>query len=168
MQNVTGGASAMVRSAQAGWPALAIRRSELRLRRGDHQSHRTASRRRLHRGRPQRIPGAGRWHAARDVASTRRTSRKSTCARSSAGLWRAWSPMRCNAPTATTAQGLLKALEQTDLDVKGAIPGGRWTYYERAPRADAQVRLLPGHQRQDREDLRSDRSSGRCEPPCCD
>ena len=26
------------------------------------------------------------------------------------------------------SQGLLKALEQTDLDVKDAIPGGRWTY----------------------------------------
>ena len=25
-------------------------------------------------------------------------------------------------------QGLQKALEQTDLDVKGAIPGSRWTY----------------------------------------
>ena len=26
------------------------------------------------------------------------------------------------------SQGLLKALEQTDLDVHGAIPGSRWTY----------------------------------------
>ena len=38
------------------------------------------------------------------------------------------SPMHCSAPASTTGTSILKAIEQTDLDVKGAIPGSRWAY----------------------------------------
>ena len=63
---------------------------------------------------------------------------------------------------------LLNALEQTDLDVKGAIPGSRWAYSGHLARANAQVRLLPGPQRPDREGLRAHRSAVALRQlPCC-